>query len=313
MEHGILSENGIVPNKNISINRMHVGMRGGDIVGIGTQGCVFSPKLIKQTRKNGKIVAKRSNNRTQVSKIFTNKNAFDKETSILLTIMNITKGVGTVAYPYDEYEIEFVANALNAENYALLNAKPSPPAPSACINTKTAINNNRKIYIMTQPRVLGDIRQLKGQKPLSFFSDAYTALLLFKKYHIRHRDMYARNIFFNEDNALIGDFGHAVDLTNLEHPKSYYSPSTFNTKEDLIHFIKAIKPYATISADDTKALLEAIKDNNFYLFYDMAKVPRRYIVKEVRDYLDTVPTDEVYAPPSRTLRTYIMRPSRTNT
>jgi hypothetical protein len=285
-------------------------MRGGEIVGIGTQGCVFSPKLVKHTRKNGKIVAKRSNNTRHISKIFTDRDAFDKEISMLITIAKITKGVGSVIIPTGEEEFEFMANALNSNNYALLDKAPSPPAPSACINTKRAINNNEKIYIMTQPRILGDIRQLKTKQPLSFFSDAYTALLLFKKHHIRHNDMFARNIFYNEDNALIGDFGHALDLTNLDHPASHYSTSTFDTKQDLLDFIKAIKPYARISDDDVLKLTKAIKDNNFYFFYDMANVPRRYVESEVRDYLDTIPTEDSYTPPSPKLRRYFGRPPK---
>jgi hypothetical protein len=279
-------------------------MRGGDIVGIGTQGCVFSPKLTKHTRKNGQILAKRSNNTRHVSKIFTNKDAFNKERRILRTIVRITKGVGTVVIPTDDEYHEFTANALNSENYALLNVSPSPPAPSACINTKRALNNHEKIYIMTQPRILGDIRQLKVKQPLYFFSDAYTALLLFKKYHIRHRDMYARNIFYNEDNALIGDFGHAVDLTNLDHPKSHYSASTFDTKRDLLDFMKAIQPYARMTPEEGSALQSAIKKNNFYMFYDIAGVPRKYVEKEVREYLATFPTEDRYTPPSPKTRAY---------
>lgn len=285
-------------------------VHGGEIVGIGTQGCVFSPKFNKHTRKNGTILAKHSNNTRYVSKIFTDRNAFNKERRIIRTIIRITKGVGTVVIPDENEDHEFSANALNAENYALLNAAPSPPAPSACINTKRAINNHEKIYIMTQPRILGDIRQLRTKKPLSFFSDAYTALLLFKKHHIRHRDMYARNIFYNEDNALIGDFGHALDLTNLDHPKSHYSASTFDTKQDLLDFINAIKPYTKASDEDMLALSKAIKDNNFYFFYDLASVPRRYIEAEVRDYLDTFPTEDTYTPPSPKLRSYTPRLSR---
>ncbi len=294
-------------------------MRGGKIIGIGTQGCVFSPKLIKHTRKNGSILAKRSNNASHVSKVFTDVDAFNKERKILRTIVKITKGVGTVVTAIDEEDTEFTANALNAENYALLNTEPSPPAPSACINTKRALNTGEKIFIMIQPRILGDIRQLKTRKPLSFFSDAYTALILFKKHHIRHRDMFARNIFYNEDNALIGDFGHAVDLTNLDHPKSHYDVSVFETKRDLVDFIKAIKPYAQMSDEEYIALTTAIKDNNFYMFYDLAKVPRRYVEAEVRDYLDTFPTEDTYVPPSPKLRSYSMKSkrspktSRTNT
>ncbi len=273
-------------------------------MGIGTQGCVFSPKLTKHTRKNGHILAKRSSNTRHVSKIFTDKDAFNKERRILRTIVRITKGVGTVVPPIYEDEPDFTANAINTKNYALLNTAPSPPAPSACMNTKRAINAHEKIYIMTQPRILGDIRQLKEKQPLSFFSDAYSALLLFKKYHIRHRDMYARNIFYNEDNALIGDFGHAVDLTNLDHPKSYYSASTFDTKRDLLDFIKAIQPYARMTPEEVTMLQSAIKENNFYMFYDLAKVPRKYIEKEVREYLATFPTDDRYTPPSPKTRVY---------
>ncbi len=285
-------------------------MQGGEIIGIGTQGCVFSPKLVKHVRENGTILAKRSNDTRHVIKIFTDVDAFDKERKILRTIVKITKGVGTVINAIDEDDTEYTANALNADNYALLNAEPSPPAPGACINTKRALNAGKKIYVMIQPRILGDIRQLKSKKPLSFFSDAYTALLLFKKHHIRHRDMYARNIFYNEDNALIGDFGHAVDLTNLDHPKSHYSKSIFDTKQDLLDFINAIKRYAQISDEEHTTLLNAIKDNNFYMFYDLAKVPRRYLEAEVRDYLDTYPTEDTYNPPSPKLRRYSMKSGR---
>jgi serine/threonine protein kinase len=271
-------------------------MKGGHVIGVGTQGCIVSPKLNRFTRNNGKILAKRSENSTKASKIFFDSHTFKRETRMMFKVAKATGGIGMMVYIKDDTNPIFTANALEKNDYNTISLVESPPAPPGCLYVKQALNANERVYIINQRKVLGDIRSLKRKKPLAFFADAYSGLLLLKKHRIRHRDMYARNIFYNEDGALIGDFGHAVDLNHLDHPMSHYPPTVFDTKEDLMQFINAIEKYVQ---EDIRELYDAIRENDFYKFYEIAGIETDTIPDTIREYLDTHPTDTKYTPPRR--------------
>jgi serine/threonine protein kinase len=266
-------------------------LRGGKVIGIGTQGCVFSPKLVKHTRKNGKIVAKKSENSKKISKVFFDEDTFNREISMLYTISKITNGIGTVIYAEEEDPI-YSANFFNTDTLSNLHAAivtNNHKSSGACNGVQYALNRGEKIYILNQQRVLGDIRDLKTKQPLSFFCDAYTALILLKKYNIIHTDIYARNIFYNEDGALIGDFGHAKDVSKMtESDKTGISKNFLKENNDILRFIRAITPYVKNTKEDMAALIASIESNNYVKFYEMAKIPIHSLWLEVIRYLRVI-------------------------
>lgn len=261
-------------------------MRGGAIIGSGMQGCVFSPKLIKHTLDNGKIIAQRSENSKKVSKVFFDEDTFKREVDMLYIISRITRGVGTVIFTEDDEPI-YSANLLNNDTLTNLQSIAPNRSSMGCSGISQALNHGEKIYILNQPRIVGDIRGLTKKQPLNFFSDAYTALILLKKYNIIHTDVHDRNIFYNKDGALIGDFGHAKDLSKVTDvtgiPKKFLMENY-----DLIGFIRAITPYVINTAEEMETLVTAIESGNYIKFYEMAKIPIHSLGAEVSTYLSAI-------------------------
>lgn len=268
-------------------------MKGGVILGVGMQGCVVSPKL----NRNGNTAVRstKRNSHKKVSKIFFDGHAYQREYKITNRVYEITNGMGSVSLDNDDDEPIYSVTKLNQNTYT--NLDTSTFRESACRKVKQALNDGRHIYVINQPKIIGDIRNLaKNPKPLQFYEDAYGALLLLKKHHIRHRDIYPRNIFYDRTGALIGDFGHAVDLDDPTNDLTHYNKNVFNTKDDLIDFVEAIRKYVQLTDIEINTLIQKIKENNFLYFYELAGIPEDQIPQRVLDYIHENPTDDIYIP-----------------
>lgn len=54
-------------------------MNGGSAIATGSQGCIFSPRLIENVQNNRIIATENNTNTTQISKVFYDKNTFITE------------------------------------------------------------------------------------------------------------------------------------------------------------------------------------------------------------------------------------------
>ena len=182
-------------------------VRGGAPIASGSQGCIFLPAL--QLNAASKT-AVRSANHGAISKVFTDKGVYDREFDIMNLVNAATGGVGVVVFVGGPNK-QFIADKLNPENLAGL----TPPIGTACDRVKIS----SPLYVINQPRIRGDVRdfQKTGEKrPASFFVKGYIALLRMRAHGLVHMDMASRNIFYNDTDALIGDFGYTLDLADQE-------------------------------------------------------------------------------------------------
>lgn len=182
-------------------------VRGGAPIASGSQGCIFLPAL--QLNAASKT-AVRSANHGAISKVFTDKGVYNREFDIMNLVNAATRGVGVVVFVGGPNK-QFIADKLNPENLAGL----TPPIGTACDRVKIS----SPLYVINQPRIRGDVRdfQKTGEKrPASFFVKGYIALLRMRAHGLVHMDMASRNIFYNDTDALIGDFGYTLDLADQE-------------------------------------------------------------------------------------------------
>ena len=189
-------------------------MYGGDAIAAGSQGCIFLPKLTIANEANGRAHARNSANTTKITKIFYDKSTYLNELRILRRVREITGGIGVIDYD---------ATLLNAQ-IDVLNSPIPARFQSACEVIRQALAANKPVYAMNQTKVLGSIDKLPNNtKPLAFFKLGFEALLKLVTHNIIHLDPAARNVFYTEDNAIIGDFGYGFDMS---------IDSTFDTNLD---------------------------------------------------------------------------------
>ena len=201
-------------------------MKGGEPIASGAQGCIFYPKLSRET-SNGKIIGKsNATNVNKISKVFFDKPTFESEKEILSSVGELTGGIGVIGTADHFYE----AQGLNAPNYASLREKIG--LGSGCETVLESIDTGKQIYIFEQNKILGDIRNFKKTQPFvmhpfEFFRNAYNALIILNANRIVHLDMADRNIFYNAEGALIGDFGFSI---NFNKPTSDHDLMKFSKK-----------------------------------------------------------------------------------
>ncbi len=185
-------------------------MKGGSVIASGSQGCIFAPKL-KRENRNGVTFAKTNQTSgNKISKVFFNKKTRNDEIALLANVHEKTRGIGVVGFASEFYD----ADALDKTNYDDL-VHQGIAKGTACKEIKKALNENKKIYLFEQDKIDGDLRKLKDDgktKPFSFFAPAYSALLTLNSQNIAHLDIALRNIFYNSENALLGDFGFSINF-----------------------------------------------------------------------------------------------------
>jgi hypothetical protein len=180
-------------------------MNGGDAIASGSQACIFRPRL-NTKRMDSRIIAFDSplpTDKNYVTKVFFDQATWKHEVDILL---EISKRLGE-----DNPGIVDVIGYSEAN--LLASIIPPHVKGTGCQKVSAAAKAGKKIYLMHQTYILGDIRDLTETKPLMFFQPALEVLIKLTFTGIVHLDIAMRNIFFNSTSAMIGDFGYAIDMT----------------------------------------------------------------------------------------------------
>jgi hypothetical protein len=256
--------------------------RGGETLGVGTQGCIYYPKL--SIDEHG--VASESKDTTQVTKLFFNKADFDIENFFLRRVNEVTGGVGVVTYygsdrilsfsnpgeitgcqraisilelplireeggkqllegvPLEEisplidtylsdkYNLVKEGSPEEGERINLLRAISAilktyniPPDSAGKFEKKHASrvfigkykkyqeilrNGPPSIYCIHMKKISGNLTTEK--LPLRNFKDAFEAFLKISHNNIIHCDLSFGNLFHDNKNIIIGDFGNAFDI-----------------------------------------------------------------------------------------------------
>ena len=185
-------------------------MKGGKAVAVGSQGCVFVPKLVLHESKAKTSAA--PENTQFASKVFSNLDVYEDE-STLLGLMGSVSNEGIITLAPGSFT---APSGLNVEEKASALEQGGP----AC---KTIGESNSNVYVMQMPLIDGDINQLREQKkPIAFITKAYNALMRMRNAGIVHGDMASRNIFFKGGDALIGDFGYSINFRDPNNETNGY-------------------------------------------------------------------------------------------
>lgn len=230
---------------------------GGRAIASGSQGCIFRPKL-KVENVGGRGIATNStvpnaNGIVRISKVFVDKDVFDKECMILTKVNSITGGVGTI--DIEESAIINTIRELNSE------IPESLTASNGCGRIMPNLRAGNPVYVFHQRSITGDIFEHGEPRPLRFFKSAFDALTKLLMRNIVHLDLAKRNIFFDEGGALIGDFGYGIDMTmsDDEFDKSLDVYYTSHCYFESLHLASTrindtLKERNTLTAEATLAL-----------------------------------------------------------
>ncbi len=176
-----------------------------NFVKAGSQGCILYPKLKLNTESKIANYAEKNN---QISKVFFDAKTFALERDALQKVYQVSNRKGTID----------IKNSFSTKKVTkrVKNVISSDPGKTGCVRAKKALDRGDNIYVINQAKIKGDLLTLDGTKDISFFLDAYNALMKINNVGIAHMDIAERNIFYDDSGALIGDFGFAVDFANNE-------------------------------------------------------------------------------------------------
>ena len=170
-------------------------IKGGAAIASGSDGCIFDT----QFDENGNPTS----SQTIISKVFarSKKAVAENEFRINRRVFDITKGLGVAVSDSPVREVPQIRDTI-----------PSSLTGKGC----TLVSNDEgPFYVIEYPRIIGSLDKRKGEPlPFSFFKTAYDALIKLSTNKLFHMDIAQRNIFYNDKEALIGDFGSSVDMTD---------------------------------------------------------------------------------------------------
>jgi hypothetical protein len=205
-------------------------MRGGEAIAYGSDGCIFTPRLVIKTGADGVRTAVPSDvvgfgmnedDDNFVSKVFFSRQVANNEYTVLREVNDTTGGTGTVKY-YGAIE-EFDILGDNVPDVAGVGYKDlgrGRRAPTICARLKASPASEPK-YMIHMERISGDLLRLIVGPTLhpSAFLQAWQAL---KMLHDRprggifHLDLAQRNIFMKGDKAILGDYGSGYMVNGPE-------------------------------------------------------------------------------------------------
>ena len=205
-------------------------MRGGEAIAFGSDGCIFTPRLVINTGADGVRTAVPSDivgfgmnedDNNFVSKVFFSRQIANNEYTVLREVNDTTRGTGTIKYfgAIEEFDI-LGDNVPDVAGIAYKDLGKGARAPTICTRLKASPASEKK-YMIHMERISGDLLRLIVGPTLhpSAFLQAWQAL---KMLHDRplggifHLDLAQRNIFMKGGMAILGDYGSGYMVNGPE-------------------------------------------------------------------------------------------------
>jgi hypothetical protein len=205
-------------------------MRGGEAIAYGSDGCIFTPRLVINTGADGVRTAVPSEfvgigmnegDDNFVSKVFFSRQIANNEYTVLREVNATTGGNGTVQYAGAIEEFDILGdNVPDVAGIGYKDLGKGTRAPTICARLKASPASEKK-YMIHMERIAGDLLRLIVGPTLhpSVFLPAWQALNMLHnrpRGGIFHLDLAQRNIFMKRGRAILGDYGSGYMVNGPE-------------------------------------------------------------------------------------------------
>jgi hypothetical protein len=177
-------------------------MKGGDAIAVGSDGCIFAPRLTVTDIKGVRTAVPVKGGDMYISKIFMSKDIATNEYKLLRMIHAETGGEGTIQFVDDVEQFDVLEDTVKES----LMKKVDGNKTICGLSKEDGVK-----YMIHMERIDSDLRDVASN---SLTPDniraAWNALARLhdrREGGIFHLDLAARNIFIKNGNAILGDYG----------------------------------------------------------------------------------------------------------